>query len=291
MSAPAQAVQPVQAWVTLLTDPGYLPGVRVLQRSLAAVGSTRDLVVMVTGGVDAATRRVLEDDGCLLRDVETSGPAASLGRAYADPRFAEVWTKLAVWRLTDLERAVFLDADMLVVRSMDDLFEVDLPHGWIAAGHACRCNPGGVATYPAGWAPQNCSYTRGAGRGERPAAADDYFNAGLLVLRPDEAVFDALMAEVAALEDLSRHPFAEQDLLNEHFHGRWQPLSYVYNAPRSLPFQHPAVWDASQVRNIHYIGAKPWRKEPDPADRDHALDELWRQTDLQGSADLADHGG
>lgn len=291
MSAPAQAAQAAQAWVTLLTDPGYLPGVRVLQRSLRAVGSTRPLVVMVTGGVGAATRRALEDDGCLLRDVEASGPAASLGRGYADPRFAEVWTKLAVWRLTDLERVVFLDADMLVVRSMDDLFEVDLSDGWIAACHACRCNPGGVASYPADWTPENCSYTRGAGRGERPATPEDYFNAGLLVLRPAEAVFEALTAEIAALEDLSRHPFAEQDLLNEHFRGRWLPLSYVDNAPRSLSFQHPSVWDADQVRNIHYIGAKPWSKEVDPADRDHALDELWRQAAARGSADLAHHGG
>lgn len=282
---------PVQAWVTLLTDPGYLPGVRVLKRSLEAVASTRPLVVMVTDGVDAATRRELEGQGCLLREVEPSGPAESLGRGYADPRFAEVWTKLAVWRLTDLERAVFLDADMLVVRGMDELFEADLPQGWVAACHACRCNPGGLPTYPVGWRPENCSYTRGAGHGDHPAGADDYFNAGLLVLRPDEAVFQALVAEVAGLEDLSRHPFAEQDLLNEHFHGRWRPLSYVYNAPRSLPSQHPSVWDASQVRNVHYIGAKPWRKEVDPHDRDHALDELWRQAALQGSADLADHRG
>ncbi|WP_368784585.1 glycosyltransferase [Arthrobacter sp. SX1312] len=63
--------------------------------------------------------------------------------SYANSRFAEVWTKLAVWGLTEFERVVFLDADMLVTRNMDELFSLDLADGAIGTCHACRCNPTG----------------------------------------------------------------------------------------------------------------------------------------------------
>ena len=42
------------AWATLLTREDYLPGVRVLRRSLQDVGTAYPLVVMVTDGVSAA---------------------------------------------------------------------------------------------------------------------------------------------------------------------------------------------------------------------------------------------
>lgn len=35
---------------------------------------------------------------------------------------------------------VLLDSDMLVLRNMDELFDMDLPFDFIAANHACVCN-------------------------------------------------------------------------------------------------------------------------------------------------------
>lgn len=85
----------MMAWVTLLTQPGYVVGVEALQKSLRAVESRYPLVVMVTENIDAAARQVLEQQGCLLRDVAPLSPNPSLANSYANARFAEVWTKLA----------------------------------------------------------------------------------------------------------------------------------------------------------------------------------------------------
>lgn len=266
----------MNAWATLLTQPNYLSGVRALRASLRRSGTTSPLVVMVTRAIDADCRRVLEADGCLLRDVEPIRPDGGLPDSYANARFAEVWTKLAAWRLTEFERVVFLDADMLVTQNMDELFTLPLADGEIAACHACRCNPNQIASYPASWTPENCFYTHCRGlEHTRSEGADDYLNGGILVLRPDFGVFSELMAELAAVDDLARYPFAEQDFLNEHFQGRWQPLPYVYNALKTLPFQHPALWDLTDVKNIHYIIDKPWQKPLDPEDRYYVLDRLW----------------
>ena len=83
------------------------------------------------------------------------------------------------------------------------------------------------------------------------------------------------MAELAAVEDLGRYVFAEQDFLNEHFRGRVRVLPYVYNALKTLPFQHPTMWDGAAVRNIHYIIDKPWQHRPDPDDRYFDVETLW----------------
>jgi lipopolysaccharide biosynthesis glycosyltransferase len=44
-----------------------------------------------------------------------------------------------------------LDSDMIVMRNMDELMELDLPEEWIAAVHVCACNPRGLAHYPKDW--------------------------------------------------------------------------------------------------------------------------------------------
>ena len=266
----------MNAFVTLLTQPSYLIGVRVLRASLERAGSACPLVVMVTDGIDSAARQELQDDGCLLRDVQPLRPGRNLPDSYANARFAEVWTKLAAWQLTEFERIVFLDADMLVTQNMDELFSLDLPAGHIAASHACRCNPNRIASYPADWVPDNCAYTESQNRSpDQSGAVGDYLNAGFLVLAPDQGVFADMVTQLARVEDLARFPFAEQDFLNEYYLGRWQPLPYVYNALKTLPHQHPSVWKPSEVKNIHYIIDKPWEKELDPADRYYPVNKLW----------------
>ena len=265
------------AWATLLTKPNYLLGVRTLRASLAASGSPYPLVVMVTDGIDAESRYVLEQDGCVLRDVEPIRPDGGLEDSYANARFAEVWTKLAAWRLTEFERVVFLDADMLVTQNMDELFALELADGAIAACHACRCNPNRIASYPVSWTPENCFYThcRGLTHTTEPEVVDDYLNGGFLVLTPDRAVFADLMRRLAQVDDLTRYPFAEQDFLNDYYRERWQPLPYIYNALKTLQFQHPTLWDSADVKNIHYIIDKPWDKALDPDDRYYAVNKLW----------------
>jgi alpha-N-acetylglucosamine transferase len=263
----------MKAWATLLTQPGYLVGVRTLQASLQRSGSAYPLVVMVTDAIDDRSRALLEADGCLLREVESLRPSSDIRANYANARFAEVWTKLAAWRLTEFERIVFMDADMLVTQNMDELFALPLDPGAIAACHACRCNPNHIASYPATWTPSNCAYTYWDAADAH--GVDPYFNGGLLVLSPDEAVFSELVGTLGAVSDLSRYPFAEQDFLNEYYHQRWTQLPYIYNALKTLPQQHPLMWDGAAVKNIHYIIDKPWEKPLDPADRYFELNRLW----------------
>ncbi len=58
------------AWVTLSTEPEYLPGAVALARSLRQCHSEHRLIVMVTPASDASMIGVLESEGCEIRTVE-----------------------------------------------------------------------------------------------------------------------------------------------------------------------------------------------------------------------------
>ncbi|MDP9565203.1 UNVERIFIED_ORG: alpha-N-acetylglucosamine transferase [Kosakonia oryzae] len=266
------------AWVTLLTQPDYLRGVETLQRSLRASGSPWPLVVMVTPAIDDKMRQHLQTRGCRVQEVPVTGPDPALAHRYANERFAEVWSKLAVWRLTEYQRVAFLDADMLVINNMDEVFSLPLAADTIAACHACRCNPQRIASYPESWRPENCYYSwcdDPGMHGHPPASLDNYLNGGFLVLTPDEAMYQQMMQRLAEKADISAYVFAEQDFLNEVFRDRWQPLHYGYNALKTLALQHPQMWDLARVKNIHYIIDKPWEKTPQPGDKWYELHKLW----------------
>lgn len=267
-----------KAWITLLTQPSYLPGVIALQRSLRLVKSEFPLVIMVTPNIDETVRESLLQEACLLHEVLPLSPAENVSINYASPQFSEVWTKLRVWGLVEFNRVVFLDADMLVLRNMDELFEVSLPPAGIAACHACRCNPHHRPTYPASWEPKNCFYTYASFSSLYSFAYEsNYFNAGLLVLAPDIAIFAEIENRLFALSDVAALPFAEQDLLNVQFSGNWLTLPYIYNALKPLSQCHSGLWDLSQIKNLHFILDKPWMNVASESDDPYAqLNHLWR---------------
>ncbi|MEI9978500.1 MAG: glycosyltransferase family 8 protein [Edaphobacter sp.] len=264
------------AWLTLSTEPEYLPGALALARSLRRSRSEYPLIVVVTPGSDASMIDALRREDCEVREVE---PIIIEGSFYAAQRYANVWTKLRVWDFDDLTRAVFLDTDMLVIRNMDELFHMELPPGGIAAAPACRCNPRHKSTYPKDWVPENCYYTYAQTEPkqtiESPIASEgDYFNAGLLVFEPQKSDLAAFLRRLAS-PDAPDFPFAEQDFLNNYFRGRWRILPYVFNALKTLRDCHPSLWDIRDIRNIHYILDKPWQVEGRVDETDNDLNSLW----------------
>lgn len=76
-----------------------------------------------------------------------------------DARFYDCWSKLTPFSLVEYERVVQLDSDMLVLKNMDELMEMELDPAEMggsgdrvfAAGHACVCNPLRKPHYPKEW--------------------------------------------------------------------------------------------------------------------------------------------
>jgi alpha-N-acetylglucosamine transferase len=109
---------------------------------------------MATDSLPASCKDVLRGEGLRVINVEHLSPAEGQHGGFDAKfnRFNDAWTKLAVFGLTEFERIILVDADMLFLRPMDELFDLQLPgDDWIAAAPACVCNPFKIPTYPSDW--------------------------------------------------------------------------------------------------------------------------------------------
>nr|CAG8602891.1 12007_t:CDS:2 [Entrophospora candida] len=262
--------KPSKAWVTLITKGSYIKGGICLARSLKKVNSKYPLVVMHTKNVNEeglstfeTEWKILIKEGCILRPVEKVNPTTEPSK-YIKTYYADVWTKFRVWELTEFERVVFLDADMLVIGNIDVLMEKDLKDNKsIAASHACTCNPNKIPGYPENWIPKNCAYTYGPFKPEsanNPPSTNhnDYFNSGLMVLNPSIDIYNSIIEYLVNHNNIDSLIFPDQSLLNEFFKDKWIPLPYIYNGLKFLRNIHSEIWEDSAVKNVHYIVDKPW---------------------------------
>lgn len=144
-----------KAWVTLLTNAKYAVGVQVLARSLQKVQSQYPLVVLYTATIPESVLNLLSRSGCVTRPTQPILPEGRID--YMWDYYADTWTKLRAWELDELDRVVLLDADMLCMQNMDELLTMPFQEGWIAACHACTCNPAKISKYPADWLVSLCS--------------------------------------------------------------------------------------------------------------------------------------
>lgn len=257
------------AYVTLLSKSSYLPGVLVLDYTLRLVGSCYPLVVMVTASLPQECRNVLTGRGIRLRDIANLEPPEGIhSLAHHDTRFRDTWTKLRVFELVEFKRVVLLDADMIVMRNMDELFDVELAADTIAATHVCACNPRKLPHYPPDWIPANCAYTplvHPSGLTSPTKITDNsprphtQLNSGLVVLRPSLELARAVYNHLNTSPLVSSWSFPDQDLLADFFRGRWEPLPWNYNALKTLMIIHEPLWRDEEIKCLHYILAdKPW---------------------------------
>lgn len=104
--------------------------------------------------------------------------------------------------------------------------------------------------------PANCAYTN---NNKGVSSKIDYFNSGLIVLKPSRSKFQEIISHLYRIPDLTSYRFPDQDFLNEIFEHRWIHLPYIYNALKTLSVAHPTMWKFQEVKNIHYIlSNKPW---------------------------------
>ena len=152
------AIDTFTVWSTLITNTAYLPGLLTLEYSLRKVGSRYPLVVLYTDSFPADGHAALDARGIKKKHVPYLLP--SVPKDYTnDVRFYDCWSKLTPFSLTEYERVVQLDSDMVVLQNMDELMDLELDspdmsgtgNRVLAASHACVCNPLRKPHYPKNW--------------------------------------------------------------------------------------------------------------------------------------------
>jgi hypothetical protein len=139
---PACAKSTEEAYVTLLYGDEFLLGVRVLGKSIRDTGSTKDMVALVSDGVSDYAKKLLKADGWIVELISLLENPNQV----RPTRFWGVYTKLKIFNMTNYKKVVYLDADTIVVKSIEDLFKC----GKFCANlkHSERLNSGVMVVEP-----------------------------------------------------------------------------------------------------------------------------------------------
>lgn len=231
------------AYVTLLLNADYLPGALALAESIAQTGSKIPFILLLSKlNVSVQVYDALQQSGYFERIINVdeylleTRNAFELGNLLKRSDLSFTLTKLNVWRLTDYDRVLYLDSDMLVTEDIEHLFST-----WDKLGVNDI-----IASSDSGW--------------------PDIFNSGLFVIRPNTEVFNKLL-------DFYRHndsfDGADQGILNEYFNlqghvtmGNWLRLPFTYNCTLNSNYEYlPAmIRFKDSIKVFHFIGLnKPWR--------------------------------
>ncbi|GLJ31925.1 hypothetical protein SUGI_0642580 [Cryptomeria japonica] len=225
-----------EAYVTLLYGDEFVLGVRVLGRSIRNTGATKDMVVLVSDGVSPYAVQLLQADGWIVEHIQLlANPNHKRPK-----RFWGVYTKLKIFNMTNYKKVVYLDADTIVLRSIEDLF---------------KCQ-------------KFCANLKHSER----------LNSGVMVVEPSKSVFKDMMTKVNTLPsytggdqgflnsyyaDFPNAHLFEPNLSSEESRpeASMERLSTLYNADVGL-YMLANKWmvDANELRVVHYtLGPlKPW---------------------------------
>lgn len=194
----------------------YFIGTRMLIYQLlhdpeTCTNTSIPLVVLVTSDVSQANREQLRKDGAQVMEAD------EIKFGWIKPR-RERWThvmdKLYAFKLTQFDKVLLLDADIVVTKRLDSIFD-DL-----AAQESANLQmPDEIYSDEA---PQPSSYIM-AGSSER--FEKDRLNAGFVILKPSKEIFE-LYLSVGKTEGKFPGTSPEQDLWN-----------YVHNPDGNMPWK------------------------------------------------------
>ncbi len=244
------------AFVTLVTNADFALGAKALLRSLRLTRTQADLVVMHTGAVGHASLAPLTEQGARLVPVELLPTSAQFNQRHAKselhaaapftkgakPTFhtpLDNFAKLRLWQLP-YARVVFLDADTLVLRNIDKLFD-----------------------YPEFCAAPNVY----------ESLADFHrMNSGVFTARPSEATFTAMLDRLDQPDTF--WPRTDQTFLQDFF-PEWHGLPVYMNMLQYVWTNLPDLWSWRDIHVLHFQYEKPWQ-DHDKADQLRPLINLWQ---------------
>ncbi|KAK4406901.1 Galactinol synthase 1 [Sesamum angolense] len=116
---------PNRAYVTFLAgNRDYVKGVVGLAKGLRKVKSAYPLVVAVLPDVPPAHRRLLLDQGCIVREIDPIYPPENQTQ-FAMEYYVINYSKLRIWEFVEYNKMVYLDGDIQVYDNIDHLFDLE----------------------------------------------------------------------------------------------------------------------------------------------------------------------
>lgn len=211
-----------EAYATVLhSSESYVCGAIVLAHSIRRTGSCRDLVLLHDKSVSDAKRRALAAAGWKLRMIKRIRNPHAKKFTYNEYNYS----KLRLWLLTDYDKVVFVDADAVVLRNVDHLFQMP----------------------------------------EMSATGNDgvLFNSGVMVIEPSNATFSLLMNrrdEIVSYNGGDQGFLNEAFVWWHRLSRNFNYLKIFWENTTSEAIHKNRLFGAEppELHVIHYLGQKPW---------------------------------
>ncbi|KAB1220958.1 UDP-glucuronate:xylan alpha-glucuronosyltransferase 1 [Morella rubra] len=113
----------------------------VAAQSIRMAGSTRDLVILVDETISEYHRAGLEASGWKIHTIKIIRNPKAEQDAYNEWNYSI----FRLWQLTDYDKIIFIDADLLILRNIDFLFE--MPEISATGNNATLFNSGANGTH------------------------------------------------------------------------------------------------------------------------------------------------
>jgi len=204
-----------EAYATVLhSSEAYVCGAIALAQSIIQTNSTRDLLLLADDSITSKSLRGLRAAGWKIKRIKRIlSPFAEKG-SYNEWNYS----KIRVWQLTEYDKVIFIDADLLVLKNIDKFF-----------------------VHP-----------------QLSAAPNDkmIFNSGVMVIEPSMCMFKELMEKSFKLGSYNGGDQGFLNEVFTWWHRLPTKLNHlkIYGGPNNDE-KHEVPAD---VYAIHYLGLKPW---------------------------------
>ncbi|KAK8457750.1 hypothetical protein SEVIR_3G240600v4 [Setaria viridis] len=212
-----------EAYATILHSASeYVCGAISAAQSIRQAGSTRDLVILVDETISDHHRRGLEAAGWKVRIIQRIRNPKATRDAYNEWNYS----KFRLWQLTDYDKIIFIDADLLILRNVDFLFA--MPEITATGNNATL------------------------------------FNSGVMVIEPSNCTFQLLMDHINEITSYNGgdqgylneiftwwHRIPKHMNFLKHF---WEGDDEEMKAKKTQLFGA----DPPMLYVLHYLGLKPW---------------------------------
>ncbi|KAG6512846.1 UDP-glucuronate:xylan alpha-glucuronosyltransferase 1-like [Zingiber officinale] len=137
-----------EAYATILHSANdYVCGAIAAARSIRLSGSKRDMVILIDETVSDHHRNGLAAAGWKIKTITRIRNPKAERDAYNEWNYS----KFRLWQLTDYDKVIFIDADLLILRNIDFLFA--MPEITATGNNATYFNSGVMVVEPS-----NCTY-------------------------------------------------------------------------------------------------------------------------------------
>ncbi|MGB6178145.1 glycosyltransferase family 8 protein [Carnobacterium sp.] len=158
---------------------------------------------------------------------------------------------------TTIQRAIYLDCDIIALQQIEDIWSIDLGDKLLAAV-------------------EDAGFHQRLEAMEIDTKSDTYFNSGVMIIDLDKWRNEKISEQVLAFasENQDELMFHDQDALNAILHDRWLILhpkwnaqAYILSNEKDSPTEIGQI-EYTEARNepalVHYSGhVKPWHTESD----------------------------